>query len=85
MCLAIMYKCREHRPAAAAARPMQGPPWDLGLTQRIFFFLEPVTLTPTWMRSMVSNLVAIDLGEFFEYLSDKLVCFSQFGSQNHKF
>ncbi len=24
----------------------------LGLTQRNFFFLEPVTLTPTWMRSM---------------------------------
>jgi hypothetical protein len=26
----------------------------LGLTQRILFFQEPVTLTPTWMRSMLT-------------------------------
>jgi hypothetical protein len=36
LCLAIMYKCREHRQAAAAARPMPGPPWD---RRRGIFFL----------------------------------------------
>ncbi len=34
--------------------PGTGDP-ALGLTQRILFFLEPVTLTPTWMRSLAGS------------------------------
>jgi hypothetical protein len=36
-------------------------------------------------KGQVRTPLSIDLGEHIEYLGEKLVCFSQFGSQNHKF
>jgi hypothetical protein len=46
MCLAIVYKCREHRPAAAAARPMPGSNNDVDV-EIIFFIAELLLFVET--------------------------------------
>ncbi len=62
MCLAIVYKCREHRPAAAAASPCRARPRT---DAEEHFFLKPVTLTPPWMRSMFQRHISVVMCQGF--------------------
>ncbi len=56
LCLVNVYKCRVHRPAAGRRQSAQA---RLGTDTKDSFFLEPVTLTPTWMRPMCSIIKSL--------------------------